>query len=139
MPEATEPTRENDVTKNWRHELMAAAIRQGPSFIVLLLILYGLWGFGNHLITVGIPEHLNQIKAGYREIQDSHTKNLERVVGAFEREQERNKQIVHVIELLAEKKTLLEGNHDLLQKIAKEMETVREFPTRRTIDARVPN
>jgi len=80
MPDAIE-------TNGWRNLVLDAAIRQGPSFVILLLILYGIWSFGNYAISVAVPAHLQQIQAGYQQIQEQHNRNLERVIHAVEDDQ----------------------------------------------------
>lgn len=104
----------SELTPDWKDKLLGEAIRQGPAFLILLLLLFGCWKLGNHLVTVGIPAHLEQIKQGYREIQDSHGKNLERVVTAFESEQQRSKEVVELVSDLIENQQLLRENRDLL-------------------------
>lgn len=96
-----------DLSTNWKAELLSAAIRQGPSFVVLLLVLLGLWQAGRYVVAEGVPAHLEQIKQGYREIQDAHGKDLTRVIAAFEAEQTRSKNVVDVLDRLVENKTLL--------------------------------
>lgn len=115
------PAREGLPTA-WRGEIVAAAIRQGPSFVVLVLLLLGAWDFGAYLVHRGIPEHLEQIKAGYREIQWAHDANLERLVVAFERQQDRFANVVRLLEGLVEDKDLLKQNHELLLQIVRDME-----------------
>ena len=72
---------------NWRSMVLEAAIRQGPSFVILLLLLFALWNFSNFVVQEGVPAHLQQIQLGYEKIQQSHSQEIDRLVIAFEREQ----------------------------------------------------
>lgn len=110
---------------SWKAELLAAAVRQGPSFVVLMLVLTGLWQGGRYVVAVGVPAHLDQIKQGYREIQEAHGKDLGRVIAAFEAEHARTRNIVDVLERLVE-------NKDLLGEIVKELRAQRSAPRDKT-------
>lgn len=90
----------------WKAFFLENSLRQGPSFLILLLLLYGLWGFSDYVIKEGIPSHLQQIQAGYKEIQTSHDKNLDRVIANSERNQEIMTEAVDEIRMAVEK---LEG------------------------------
>jgi len=65
---------------DWKAFLFESSIQQGPSFLVLVLILYGLWGFGEYIIHEGIPNHLLQIQSGYEKIQQAQDKNIDRLI-----------------------------------------------------------
>lgn len=113
------------LASNWRTEILVAVLRQGPAFMILVLILYGLWHLSTYLVTVGVPAHLAEIKAGYREVQQSHTENLERIVVAFEREQARSAGVLSVLESLVENHELLADNNQLLKQIIRELQTLK--------------
>ena len=97
-----------------RDQLVAFGLRQGPSFVVLILILFGIWHFGNYVVTEGITRGIDQITRGYREIQESHTENLERVIAAFEREQSRDSTLVGLVREVVENRDILKQTHALL-------------------------
>lgn len=90
------------------------ALRQGPSFVVLLLLLFGIWKTGNYVITEGIAHGIEQIKAGYREIQAAHDKNLSDVISAFERENQREETMVRLIREVVENRDLLREAHEAI-------------------------
>ena len=97
-----------------REQLMTGALRQGPSFVVLILILYGLWQMAEYLITEGVGKGIEQIKQGYREIQQSHDKNLREVLSTFEREQQRDSSVVGLLREVVENREILRDTHSLL-------------------------
>ncbi len=71
--------------QSWKSHISDTALRQGPSFVILLLILYGLWDFTSYVIHVGLPQHFQEIQSGYEEIQKSHDRNLDRLIDADEK------------------------------------------------------
>lgn len=77
-------------------------LRQGPSFVVLLLLLVGGGRLAHDLMHHGLPAALDQIQTGYLGIQNAHDRNLTRLVDAFERETQRTAQLVTVLERLVE-------------------------------------
>ena len=94
--------------EGWKAQAASAAIRQGPSFVVLVVLLAALGKFANYVVTVGVPAHLEQIKAGYVAVQASHDRNLERVVATFKEEQDRYRAVVELMERLVENRSLLQ-------------------------------
>ena len=92
----------------WRGMVFEAAIRQGPSFVILLLLLSGLWHFGSYFVHEGLPTHLRQIQQGYEQIQKSHSSEIDRLVTAFERDQ-----------------ILIRDTHDLLEEAIVELKRNR--------------
>ncbi len=100
-----------------REQLLLGALRQGPSFVVLLAILFGLYRAGDFLIREGISSGIEQIKTGYREIQEQHTQNLHEVISAFEREQERQKGLVDVVREVSESRAVLKRTLELVERI----------------------
>ncbi|QDU60021.1 hypothetical protein Pan216_08580 [Planctomycetes bacterium Pan216] len=115
-------------TQSWKSEILNAGLKQGPAFILLLLLLYGLWEFGTYVASVGVPAHLEQIKVGYLEIQQSHSENLERLLTSFEREQERYRGVIDLLGSLVESRELIESNHSLLLQVIEELKLIREAP-----------
>jgi len=113
-----------------REQLMAGALRQGPSFVVLLLILYGLWHMADYLMTEGVTKGIEQIKQGYREIQESHDKNLRGVIDTFEKERERDTTVVGLLREVVENRELLKDTHSLLKEMNdnRMRNTVKETP-----------
>lgn len=105
----------------WKTEILTAAIRQGPSFVILIILIVGLGHVGHFIVTDGIPSHLAQIKAGYTEVQKAHDANLERIIVAFEQEQDRYRSMIELLERLAASHTLLRDNHQLLMQIIAEL------------------
>lgn len=97
-----------------RDQLVMTALRQGPSFVVLLLVLFGIWRVGDYLLTKGIGGALEQIKAGYREIQASHDANLREIVDAFERDEERDRTVVEIVRDVVENREILKASHEIL-------------------------
>jgi hypothetical protein len=106
----------------WKTAFVAAAVRQGPSFVVLLLILFAAWDFGTYAVHQGIPAYLEQIKTGYREIQASHDANLERLVVTFEQQQDRVQTVMRLLEGLVENKDLIRQNNQLLLQIIRDLQ-----------------
>jgi hypothetical protein len=90
-------------------------MRQGPSFVVLVLLLVGLWHVGEYLVTEGLTAGIGQIQQGYREIQSQHDRNLERIISAFEKERAREASVVGVLRVLAENRELLDETRTLLR------------------------
>lgn len=113
-----------------REQLMTGALRQGPSFVVLLLILYGLWQMADYLMTEGVTKGIEQIKQGYREIQESHDKNLRGVIDTFERERERDTTVVGLLREVVENRELLKDTHSLLKEMndSRLRKTEKEMP-----------
>lgn len=111
----------NEINGSWKAELLAAGVRQGPSFLLLVVLLWGLWQFGRYVVTEGVPAHLEQIKAGYRELQAAHDRDLTRVVTAFDHEQDRYKSIIGALEQLIENRALLQENRDLLLRLIQQL------------------
>lgn len=111
----------NGGPQNWRAEIFLAAIRQGPSFVVLLLLLWGGWEMCNYVVIEGIPAHLEQIKAGYRDVQRNHHEDLQRVVDAFETEAMRYEKVIAVIEPALRDKGAVRENHELLLQVVREL------------------
>jgi hypothetical protein len=109
---------------------MTGALRQGPSFVVLLLILYGLWQMADYLMTEGVTKGIEQIKQGYREIQESHDKNLRGVIDTFERERERDATVVGLLREVVENRELLKDTHSLLKEMndGRLRKTEKEMP-----------
>lgn len=97
-----------------REQLVMTAVRQGPSFVVLLLVLFGIWRVGDYLVTEGIASAIEQIKAGYREIQASHDANLRELVNAFERDEERDRTVVELVRDVVENREILKASHEIL-------------------------
>lgn len=102
----------------WKVQLLSALIRQGPSFVVLLLLLVGLGQFGNFVVTQGIPAHLAAIQEGYVQIQSHHDRNLERVARSFDEEQERYRALVGIVDHMIQNKAILLENKSLLEKLS---------------------
>lgn len=115
----------NEAAPPWKSELLAAAIRQGPSFLILLLVLSGLWQTGRYVAEVGVPAHLDQIKQGYVEIQAAHSRDLQRVIAAFEAERSRSRDVVAAIDRLGDQRELLKQSHDLLGQAVAELRGLR--------------
>jgi hypothetical protein len=111
-----QPLRESSIA-SWKTELVTASIRQGPSFIILIILIYGLGQAAHFVVTDGIPAHLAQIKAGYTEVQQAHDANLQRIIVAFEQEQGRYRSMIELLERLAASHNLLRDNHDLLLEV----------------------
>lgn len=88
---------------DWKGFLFESSIQQGPSFLVLVLILYGLWGFGDHIIHEGIPSHLRQIQQGYEKIQQAQDKNIDRLIAEQHEEHNLMRKAVEEITTLAER------------------------------------
>jgi hypothetical protein len=100
-----------------REQLLLGALRQGPSFVVLLAILFGLYRAGDFLIREGISRGIDQIKAGYREIQDQHTANLHEVITAFEREQERRLSVMEMVKEVSQSRAVMQRTLELVERI----------------------
>ncbi|MBY0587118.1 hypothetical protein K2X85_08070 [bacterium] len=100
-----------------REQLLLGALRQGPSFVILLAILFGLYRAGDFLIREGISRGIDQIKAGYREMQDQHSANLRDVITAFEREQERRLSVMEVMKEVAESRAVMLRTLDLVEQM----------------------
>lgn len=106
-----------------REQLLAAAVRQGPSFLVLVLLLVGLGQLTHYVVTVGVPAHLAEIRAGYLEVQKHHDQNLERVIAGFAEEQERYHSILQMLERLVDNRALLLEHRELLANLLAELES----------------
>ena len=76
----------------WKPLIIENAVKQGPSFIVLCLILWGLWSLGNYGIKTAesaIPQHLQQIQTGYEKIQSAFDSNIKTIQASNDRNIER--------------------------------------------------
>ncbi|OGT57698.1 MAG: hypothetical protein A3E01_02875 [Gammaproteobacteria bacterium RIFCSPHIGHO2_12_FULL_63_22] len=58
-------------------ELLSAAIKQGPSFVVLCGILYGIYYFADYAMRTAVPAHLQQIQSGYEKIASDNKAMIE--------------------------------------------------------------
>ncbi len=87
---------------DWKAFLFESSIQQGPSFVVLVAILYGLWDSGNYVIHEGIPSHLKQIQQGYEKIQQAQDKNIDRLIAEQHEEHNLMRKAVEEITILAE-------------------------------------
>lgn len=83
---------------DWRREVLQMAVRQGPAFLLLSLVLYGLYCSGQYAMTTAVPAHLESIKAGYKEVAGQMEKAADRMTVTFEkdatRDAEQNKAIL---------------------------------------------
>jgi hypothetical protein len=106
--------------RGFREQLLLGALRKGPSFVVLLAILFGLYRAGDFLIREGISRGIEQIKAGYQEIQNQHSSNLREVIGVFEREQVRLEGLWELVHETAESRAVLQRALDLIERLEME-------------------
>jgi hypothetical protein len=97
-----------------REQIVLSAARQGPSFLLLLLVLFGLWRIGDYVLTEGLAAAIDQIQAGYREIQRSHDANLRDLVAAFERDEQRDRAALELVRDLVENREILKASHAIL-------------------------
>jgi hypothetical protein len=113
-----------------RLEIRSPPRRPAPGTFVRRLAADSLRRLGSQQLP---PHHrrsrpLEQIKAGYREIQQQESDKLDRVIGAFDREADRFEKVIQVIEPLLENGPLHRENHDLLVRISQEIKTLTASP-----------
>lgn len=83
----TKPLEGNTITE----KLLSWAANQGPATMLLFLLAAMVaWG-GYYAITTAIPQHLSEIKAGYRDVASQHNETVERIASGWERE----RQVLH--------------------------------------------
>lgn len=111
-----------------KEQILLSSLRQGPAFLVLICLLYGLWHFGDYLVTEGITRGIDQITRGYREIQEAHDRNLREVIEAFEREQARDTTMVGLVREAIENRELLKETHQLLVEMRARRELNEGWP-----------
>jgi hypothetical protein len=87
---------------DWRREVLQMAVRQGPAFLLLSLVLYGLYASGQYAMTTAVPSHLESIKSGYKEIAGQMEKSVDKMTVALEkdaaRDTEQNKALLQKLE-----------------------------------------
>lgn len=87
---------------DWRREVLQMGVRQGPAFLLLSLVLYGLYCSGQYAMTTAVPSHLESIKSGYKEVAGQMEKAADRMTVALEkdatRDAEQNKAILSKLE-----------------------------------------
>jgi hypothetical protein len=89
---------------DWKREVFQMLVRQGPAFLLLALVLYGIFRAGDYAMSTAIPTHLQSIKDGYKEIAGQMERSVDKIASAIDkdaaRDAEQNKAI------LAELKTI---------------------------------
>lgn len=113
-----------------REQIVLSAARQGPSFVLLLLVLFGLWRIGDYMLTEGLGAAIDQIQAGYREIQKSHDANLRDLVAAFERDEQRDRAALELMRDLVENREILKASHAILVELRADRGEGRERAAR---------
>lgn len=78
---------------DWRVELVRWIFSQGPFAVILACLMWWLYTKSNYLIDTAVPEHLNKIQQGYREIQASNKESTEKLAATFEKEREREREV----------------------------------------------
>lgn len=78
---------------DWRVEFCRWIFSQGPFAVILACLMWWLYTKSNYLIDTAVPEHLSKIQQGYREIQESNEKSIERLAATFEKEREREREV----------------------------------------------
>jgi hypothetical protein len=90
--------------------------RQGPAMVVLMVVIYLIYYFGDYAMREGIPMHLSAIERGYEKIQTNYDKQYERVVASFEKAQGQQKETVdRVLNSLEREREVTLQNQKLLQ------------------------
>lgn len=80
------------------------AVRQGPAFILLSAVLYGLYA--------AMPSHLQSIKDGYKEVAGQMEKSVEKLATAWEKDSSRDEaQSKAILTKLDEIKDATRANH----------------------------
>lgn len=78
MAEAPLVSEEGKVA-NWRALLVDISIRQGPGFVIAVLLLFGMYRMVEYAIHEGVPAHLSQIQKGYMDLEQRYTLQLREV------------------------------------------------------------
>lgn len=87
-PETTSATGKMPI--DWRARMIDEAFRQGPVFVILLIMI-GMTGYlGYYSITVAVPAHLESIKAGYKEVSTQMEKSVDKMAAAWEKDATRD-------------------------------------------------
>lgn len=85
--------------------------KQGPTTVLLFLILGAItWG-GHYSITTAIPQHLQQIQKGYENVIEQATTEHRKVVDSIEKSHESERQLYR--ELLRGSKGAMAGTQKL--------------------------
>jgi len=84
--------------KDWRGRIIDETFRQGPTFVILSAVLFAIGWIGYYSVTKAIPEHLESIKAGYKEVANEIGRATDRMSVAIDkdaaRDAEQNKAIL---------------------------------------------
>lgn len=80
---------------------------QGPFAVILAVLMWWLYTKSNYLIDTAVPQHLQKIQDGYKELQASHEKTVTKLADTFEKEREREREmakdaVIAIKELTAE-------------------------------------
>ena len=58
--------------------------KQGPMFVLLLVVFAGLYQIGAYTVDTAIPAHLKSIQTGYKSMQDQNTIDIDRMLQSCE-------------------------------------------------------
>jgi hypothetical protein len=102
----------DDTPKSWKVAGVQWLLHQGPS-VVLLFLIVGMMGYGGHYaVNNAIPKHIEQIQRGYeshaaqlKQVSDSQQAAFKDGIGQIERSHERERETLYK---LIERKTGLE-------------------------------
>ncbi len=88
---------DNDSFQDVKNPLVRWAISQGVVSFLLIVIIAGGGYLARWAIADAVPAHLQMIQEGYKKQEESHDKQLERVIQAFEKELDRvsNRPVAH--------------------------------------------
>lgn len=84
MASATTANGGNGDQKAWWAKYADWVIQQGPSTVMLAVVLY----FIGHVVVNVAPQQLKEIQAGYRQITDEHSKTVDKILAAHEKDRE---------------------------------------------------
>lgn len=65
---------------NWRALIIDVSVRQGPGFLIAVLLLFGMYRMIEYAIHQGVPAHLSQIQKGYVDLELRYESQLKAVV-----------------------------------------------------------
>lgn len=75
---------------DWKGRLIDEAFRQGPVFVILLLMIGMIGYLGYYSITVAVPDHLKSIKDGYKEVSVQMEKSVDKMAATWEKDSARD-------------------------------------------------
>lgn len=88
---------------DWKSRLVDWSFRQGPSFVLLLLIGYSIYRGASYVVEKGVPAHLEQIQKGYKSLEESHEKAESALLDRIKDNSDAVRKVAESVDRLADK------------------------------------